>query len=69
MGRIISEGLAQPDDPMFTGRVETFSVRKAKKPLATTPSGTVGAPLDILASFGEDDPDALNEPENDGVRS
>lgn len=28
MGKIISSGLAKPDDPMFTGGVETFVVRK-----------------------------------------
>jgi hypothetical protein len=33
MGTIISEGLAEPDDPMFTGRVETFSVRRPKPSL------------------------------------
>jgi hypothetical protein len=26
--KIIKEGLLPPDDPMFSGRVETFSVRK-----------------------------------------
>jgi hypothetical protein len=65
MGKVISRGLAKPDDPMFTGRVEIFSVRKAKKPLATTPSGTVGAPLDIFASLDEDDTDGLNELEDE----
>jgi len=65
MGTIISRGLAQPDDPMFTGRVETFSVRKAIKPLATTPGVTLGAPLDILASLFDDVTDHPDEPEND----
>jgi hypothetical protein len=27
MVKIISEGLAQPDDPIFSGGVQTFSVR------------------------------------------
>jgi len=35
MGTIISEGLAEPDDPMFTGRVEAFSVRRPKPPLTS----------------------------------
>jgi hypothetical protein len=61
MGKIISKGLAQPDDPMFTGRVEIFSVRKAKKPLATTPGVTIGAPLDILASIFDADTEGPDE--------
>jgi len=28
MGKIILSGLAQTDDPMFTGKVEIFSVRR-----------------------------------------
>jgi hypothetical protein len=63
MVKNISIGLARRDDPMFTGRVEIFSVRKPKK---SSPSGTIGSPLDILASFDEDDTDGLTDPENDG---
>ncbi len=29
MGKVISESLAPPDDPMLTGGVETFSVRRS----------------------------------------
>jgi hypothetical protein len=65
MGTIISEGMAQPDDPMFTGGVKTFTVRKPK-PLSSV---TVGAPLDILASFSNDDGEQLTEPDNYGGAS
>ena len=42
MVKIISKGLALPDDPMFTGRVETFSVRKSKPPSTNPNSGAAG---------------------------
>jgi hypothetical protein len=40
MGTIISEGLLPSDDPMFTGKVETFSVHKPKPPPTAPHSGT-----------------------------
>ena len=39
MGRIISEGLASPDDPMFNGGVQTFSIRRPRPP-AEAPKDT-----------------------------
>ena len=30
--KIIKEGLLPPDDPIFTGRVEFFTIRKPEKP-------------------------------------
>ena len=65
MGKIISRGLAPRDDPMFTGGVETFSVRKSKKPLASSSGFTIGATLDILASLSNDVTDYPDEPEDD----
>jgi hypothetical protein len=29
MGKVISKSLAQPDDPIFSGGVQTFSVRRS----------------------------------------
>ena len=30
MGKLISEGLLPPDDPIFSGGLETFSIRRPK---------------------------------------
>jgi hypothetical protein len=32
MGKILSKRLAGPNDPIYTGGVQTFSVRKKKSP-------------------------------------
>ena len=37
--KIISIGLLKPDDPIFTGRVEFFTIRKPQK---DTPKDTAG---------------------------
>jgi len=49
MGKIISSGLAMPDDPMFTGVLETFVARRPTPPptpLHSDPTGEkqAGAP-------------------------
>ena len=44
MGKIISERLAQPDDPIFTGGVEIFAVRKAQPNPTSKPVVSHAAP-------------------------
>ena len=66
MGEIISRGLASPDDPMFSGGLETFSVRTRNR-LVVTPAGlSLDGMLDTLASFADDDEERPAEPEEDG---
>jgi hypothetical protein len=69
MGKIISEGLAPPDDPMFSGGLETFSVRKRKRPVVTPTGLSLDGMLDTLASFSEDDDEHHAGPEGDGGAS
>jgi hypothetical protein len=37
MGKVISEGLLPPDDPIFSGGVQTFFIRRPKKNTGATP--------------------------------
>jgi hypothetical protein len=69
MGKIISRGLLPPDDPMFSGGLETFSVRKQNKPVVTATGLSLGGMLDTLASFADDDEDRPAEPEDKGGAS
>ena len=69
MVKIISEGLASPDDPMFSGGLETFSVRKQNRPVVTAIGISLGGMLDTLASFADDDEERPTEPEDDGGAS
>jgi hypothetical protein len=66
MGKIISRGLASPDDPMFSGGLETFSVRTRNR-LVVTPAGlSLDGMLDTLVSFADDDEERPAEPEDEG---
>jgi hypothetical protein len=69
MGKIISEGLAPPDDPMFSGGLETFSVRKQNRPVVTDTGLSLGGMLDTLASFTGDDEELPAGPDEDGDAS
>jgi hypothetical protein len=66
MGKIISRGLALPDDPMFSGGLETFSVRKRNRPVVTPTGLSLDGMLNTLASFTDDDEESLAEPEDEG---
>ena len=54
MGKIISRRLKTADDPMFSGGLETFSIRRSRKSTPTSPADTVGEPLDSLISSSEE---------------
>jgi hypothetical protein len=69
MGKIISRGLVSPDDPMFSGGLETFSVRKRHRPVVTDTGLSLDGMLDTLASFADDDEDRPAEPEENGDAS
>ena len=69
MVKIISRGLVPPDDPMFSGGLETFSVRKQNRPVVTPTGLSLDGMLDTLASFSDDDEDRPAEPEEDGDTS
>ena len=66
MVKIISRGLVPPDDPMFSGGLETFSVRKQNRPVVTPTGLSLDGMLDTLASFADDDEERPAEPEEDG---
>jgi hypothetical protein len=69
MVKIISRGLVPPDDPMFSGGLETFSVRKQNRPVVTPTGLSLDGMLDTLASFSDDDEDRPAEPEENGDAS
>jgi hypothetical protein len=69
MVKIISRGLASPDDPMFSGGLDTFSVRKRNRPVVTPTGLSLDGMLDTLASFADDDDERPAEPEEDGETS
>ena len=69
MVKIISRGLVPPDDPMFSGGLETFSVRKRNSPVVTATGLSLGGMLDTLASFADDDEDRPAESEENGDAS
>jgi hypothetical protein len=69
MVKIISRGLVPPDDPMFSGGLETFSVRKQNRPVVTPTGLSLGGMLDTLASLAEEDDERPAEPEEDGETS
>ena len=69
MVKIISRGLVPPDDPMFSGGLETFSVRKQNRPVVTPTGLSLDGMLDTLASFADDDEDRPAEPEENGDAS
>jgi hypothetical protein len=66
MGEIISRGLASSDDPMFSGGLEAFSVRKRNKTVVTATGLSLGGMLDTLASFTENGEERPAEPEEVG---
>mgnify|MGYP006450835467 FL=1 len=55
MGKVISRRLLPPDDPMFSGGLETFSVRKQNRPVVTPTGLSLDGMLDTLASIADDD--------------
>ena len=69
MGEIISRGLASSDDPMFSGGLEAFSVRKRNKTVVTATGLSLGGMLDTLASFTDDDKERPAGPDEDGDAS
>ena len=69
MVKIISRGLVPPDDPMVSGGLETFSVRKQNRPVVTPTGLSLDGMLDTLASFSDDDEDRPAEPEENGDAS
>ena len=69
MVKIISRGLVPPDDPMFSGGLETFSVRKQNRPVVTPTGLSLDGMLDTLASFADDDEERPAGPDEDGDAS
>jgi hypothetical protein len=69
MGKVISRRLLPPDDPMFSGGLETFSVRKQNRPVVTPTGLSLGGMLDTLASFADDDEERPAEFEENGDAS
>ena len=53
MAKIISSRLAKRDDPMFSGGLETFSIRRPKRSLTITPKSTPGETQDASTSQKE----------------
>ena len=43
MAKILSRRLKPKDDPMFSGGLETFSIRRSKKSSTSTAKSTTGA--------------------------
>jgi hypothetical protein len=69
MGKVISRRLLPPDDPMFSGGLETFSVRNRNRPVVTDTGLSLGGMLDTLASFTDDDKERPAGPDEDGDAS
>jgi hypothetical protein len=69
MGKIISEGLVPPDDPMFSGGLETFSVRNRNRPVVTDTGLSLDGMLDTITSFADDDEERPAGPKEDGDAS
>lgn len=64
MGKATFKGFVPPDDPMFTGGFELFSIRPLSAFLATPPPTAAGAPQDVSAP-----PNAEVETEQDGIKA
>ena len=56
MGKVISERFAGPDDPIYSGGVETFSHRSSSASTKSSANATGGATLEKSDSADEDSP-------------